>query len=210
MEAGLQARRLCAGAVRHLPLLLHHDRIQCLHLRQPAHVSGRLDSVSQNAPSWCHELRSCTPEPSSPQTGRMLVFISTKALFKLLSFDSSHCGRRDGRIRSSTSAHFPDFDPRKMNFSLAALLFRLRSLISQHAWQIRLLFYMPTLICFFFSSNHWISSCSHNCEFFCSISLFWLRDKLNMSKCKRNYHFLLVWCPNQVRSSMQISGISLV
>lgn len=51
VEAGLQAGRLCAGSVRHLPLLLHHDRVQRLHLRQPAHVSGRLDSVSQNAPS---------------------------------------------------------------------------------------------------------------------------------------------------------------
>lgn len=38
MEAGLQAGRLCPGLVRRLPLRLRHDRVQRLHLRQPAHV----------------------------------------------------------------------------------------------------------------------------------------------------------------------------
>lgn len=38
MEAGFQAGRLRPGLVRRLPLLLCHDRVQRLHLRQPAHV----------------------------------------------------------------------------------------------------------------------------------------------------------------------------
>lgn len=40
VEAGLQAGCVCDGALCRVPLLLHPDRVQHLHLRQPAHVLG--------------------------------------------------------------------------------------------------------------------------------------------------------------------------
>lgn len=41
MEAGCEVGFVCPGLVRHLPLLLCHDRVQCVHLRQPPHVQRR-------------------------------------------------------------------------------------------------------------------------------------------------------------------------
>ena len=43
VEAGHEAGHLRAGVVRHLPLLLRHDRVQRVHLRQPAHVHGGVE-----------------------------------------------------------------------------------------------------------------------------------------------------------------------
>lgn len=48
MEAGREAGHLRPGVVRHLPLLLRHDRVQRLHLCQLAHVHGGLVSSSMS------------------------------------------------------------------------------------------------------------------------------------------------------------------
>lgn len=40
LEAGSEAGYLHAGPLRCLPVFLHHDRVQRVHLRQPANVHG--------------------------------------------------------------------------------------------------------------------------------------------------------------------------
>lgn len=48
MEAGQKAGGVRAGSIRRIPVLLRHDRVQRVHLRQPTNVPrGHLTSQSQ-------------------------------------------------------------------------------------------------------------------------------------------------------------------
>ena len=51
LEAGPEAGYLRAAALRRVPLLFRHDRVQRLHLRQPAHVSGGLLDIRASSQS---------------------------------------------------------------------------------------------------------------------------------------------------------------
>lgn len=59
MDSGLATGSSLPHPVRHLPLFLHPDRIQRLHLRQPPHVPGHpLTALSSSISAvFCHSWR---------------------------------------------------------------------------------------------------------------------------------------------------------
>lgn len=122
VEVGLQAGRVRACSVCHLPLLFRHDRIQRLHICQPAHVPR--GAVGQKI-SMGFEPKYLQDRPKSPMILLFPLFnLFTELLllkkttvshftFKLLWFRWKNC------ISQNTIDSLHQFQ--EMKFSLAAL-----------------------------------------------------------------------------------------
>ncbi len=69
MEAGREAGRVRPGPVRGLPLLLRYDRVQRLHLRQPAHVHGGVEHKAA-----CLGYQNLSAPTATPESFLFFVF----------------------------------------------------------------------------------------------------------------------------------------